>query len=75
MMEDLVSMLEEEVGSAEVRVVRLVVGLESCASVDALQQCFRVCATGTALEKATLDIVRTPGSDLKLREIEVSDVR
>lgn len=72
LMEDLVRTVAEEAGDARVHVVRLVVGRESCASPHALAFCFEVCARGTKLEGASLDIVETDGGELRLREIEVS---
>ncbi len=72
LMEDLVSMVEDEAGDARVHVVRLEVGREACASPHALRFCFEICAHGTALEGAALDIVETRGAELRLREVEVT---
>jgi hydrogenase nickel incorporation protein HypA/HybF len=72
LMEDLVATVTREVAAARVHVVRLVVGKDACASPHALRFCFEVCARGTALEGATLDIVETAGDELRLREVEVT---
>ncbi len=72
LMEDLVSTVLEELGDACVHVVRLEVGRQACASPHALRFCFEICAHGTPLERAALDIVETDGEELRLREVEVS---
>lgn len=71
LMDDLVATIGRELDGEHVAVVRLEVGERSCASPSALQFCFDVCVRGTALEGATLDIVRAGGEVLRLREIEV----
>jgi hydrogenase nickel incorporation protein HypA/HybF len=55
-----------------VHVVRLEVGRQACASPHALRFCFEICAHGTALEGAALDIVETRGAELRLKEVEVT---
>lgn len=72
LMEDLVEAVSGEVADAKVHVVRLIVGRQSCASPHALRFCFDLCASGTALEGAALEIVETPGAELRLSEVEVS---
>jgi hydrogenase nickel incorporation protein HypA/HybF len=72
LIEDLISTVEDGVGGAKVHLVRLVVGKASCASPHALQFAFELCTHGTPLEGATLDIVETPGEDLRLSEVEVT---
>ena len=39
---------------------------------DAIRFCFDICAKGTVLEGARLDIEVTPGEELKIREMEVA---
>jgi hydrogenase nickel incorporation protein HypA/HybF len=56
LMEDLVRAVTEQVDSARVHVVRLEVGRLSCVVPDALRFCFDVCARGTSLEGAVLEI-------------------
>ena len=72
LMEDLVSCVLDELADARVHVVRIEVGRHACASPHALRFCFEICARGTPLERAALDIVETSGAELRLREIEVS---
>lgn len=72
LMDDVVAAVARELRGARVHVVRLVVGLRSGASPRALRSCFEVCAGGTPLEDAALDIVETDGDELWLEEVEVS---
>lgn len=71
LMESLVETVGEQAGAARVVVVRLEVGRGSCVAPDALRFCFDVCAQGTALEGATLEILRSDGDALRIREVEV----
>ena len=72
LMEDLVDAVSVEIADAKVHVVRLVVGAEAGASPHALRFCFEICTRGTPLEGAALEIVETPGSELRLAEVEVT---
>jgi hypothetical protein len=72
LMEEVVAAVTRIIGTARVHVVRLVVGQRAVASALALRSCFEVCASGTALEGAALDIVETDGDELVLEEVEVS---
>ena len=60
------------VGPSRVHVVRIHVGRRACESAHSLQRCFDVCARGTPLEGATLDIVETDGDELRVESVEVS---
>lgn len=70
-MDDLVSVVAEQVGEARVLVVRLEIGRRAGVVPDALRFCFDVCARGTTLEGASLDIVQTSGDELRLKNVEV----
>jgi hypothetical protein len=75
LMEDLIAAVEEETRgppATRVHVVRLLVGRETCVSPDALRFCFDVCARGTALEGAALEIVPGAGDELRLQDLEVT---
>lgn len=61
LMESLVATVDEQVAEARVTKVRLEIGRLSCVAPDALRFCFEVCAAGTRLEGAALDIVEIPG--------------
>jgi len=73
LMADLVTAVTNEVGDARVHVVRLAVGRRSGASAHALRFCFEVCARGTPLEGAAIEIQETPGDELRLEELEISE--
>lgn len=56
-----VSAVVGRVGAAKVVRVQLLVGKLSGVMPDAVRFCFDVCAAGTGLAGAALDIVETPG--------------
>jgi hydrogenase nickel incorporation protein HypA/HybF len=70
LMNDLVETVLEKT-TRPVRVVRLVVGKQSGVAADALRFSFEVCADGTRLTGAVLDIIEAAGRELELKEIEV----
>ena len=59
--ESVVSAVAERVGAAKVIRVQLVIGKLSGVVPDSVRFCFDVCAQGTVLANARLDIVETPG--------------
>jgi len=71
-MEDLIEEVTRQVPDTDVLIVRLEVGRLSCASPHALRFGFEVCAMGTRLERATLEIDENAGEELRLKEIEVA---
>jgi Zn finger protein HypA/HybF involved in hydrogenase expression len=73
LMEDLISAILESSGRARVQVVRLQIGPFAGVVVEALRFCFDVCAKGTEVEGAVLDIERSAGQELRLKEVEVID--
>jgi hydrogenase nickel incorporation protein HypA/HybF len=60
-MEAVVATIAERIPAGRVHVVRIEVGVLSGVVPDALAFCFDVCARGTVLEGATLQIERTRG--------------
>jgi hydrogenase nickel incorporation protein HypA/HybF len=60
--ESVVAAVTEHVGAARVIRVRLLIGKLSGVVPDAVRFCFDVCAEGTALAGARLEIVEVPGS-------------
>ncbi|MDJ0867117.1 MAG: hydrogenase maturation nickel metallochaperone HypA [Myxococcota bacterium] len=54
-----------------IRAVRLAVGTRCGVVPEALAAAFPVCAHGTPVEGARLEIERTDGRDLVLRDLEV----
>lgn len=61
LLQSVVDAVREHVGDARVVTVRLEVGRLSTALPDALRFCFDLCARGTTLEGAALDIVEIEG--------------
>lgn len=61
LMQSLVAAVEDDVAGARILAVRLEVGALSCADPDALRFCFDLCARGTRLDGARLDILGVPG--------------
>lgn len=58
--ESLIAAIAERVGAARVTRVRLEIGKLSGVVAGSVRFCFDVCAAGTALEGATLEIVEPP---------------
>ena len=65
--ESLVAAIAEKVGTARVTRVRLEIGKLSGVVAESVRFCFDVCAAGTALEGATLEILE-PASLVLCRE-------
>ncbi len=65
------------VRAGEAKVVRVVVeiGQRSGVLSDAVRFAFEVLSQGTVLEGAVLEIVSPPGSELRVKEMEVEDVQ
>jgi hydrogenase nickel incorporation protein HypA/HybF len=59
--QEIVAVVEERSGGARVRRVILEIGKLSAVLPDAVRFCFELCAAGTALEGAALEIIETPG--------------
>ena len=57
LMEDVVAAIGGRLGDARVRIVRLEIGRLAGVVPDALRFCFDVCARGTPIEGATLEII------------------
>jgi hydrogenase nickel incorporation protein HypA/HybF len=61
LMESMVSAVVERVGAARVTTVRLEIGRLAAVVPEALSFCFDVCAQGTSLEGARLEITSIAG--------------
>ena len=61
LMESLVSAVVERVGDARVTRVHLEIGRLAAVAPEAMSFCFDVCARGTSLEGARLEIASIPG--------------
>ena len=62
--QNIVAIAAEHAGERTVRCVRLQIGALSGVQVEAIRFCFDVCAKGTILEGATLEIDEVPGKGL-----------
>jgi hydrogenase nickel incorporation protein HypA/HybF len=71
-MESVVAAVTERIGAERVTVVRLQVGRLAAVVPEALQFCFEICAQGTPLEGAALEIASTPGEELLVKNVEVA---
>ena len=69
--ESIVEQVRERLPDARVVRVLVEVGALTAVVPDALRFSFDVCAQGTGLEGATLEIATTPGEELRIREVEV----
>lgn len=58
---NVIAIVSEHAGGQRVRRVRLEIGRLSAVLPDAVRFCFDICAQGTPVEGATLEIVQTPG--------------
>ena len=75
--ENVVAVVAEHVGAAEVVRVQLLIGKLSGVVADSVRFCFDVCTAGTTLAGARLDIVEVPGTarcldchgDVELHEV------
>lgn len=71
---DLVEAIVERVetlGSPRIKRVLLEIGADAAVMPQAIQFCFDVCAQGTPVEGASLEVVETPGEALRLLEVEI----
>jgi hydrogenase nickel incorporation protein HypA/HybF len=72
LMESLVEAVEAQLPPGErARVVRLEVGALAAVVPEALRFCFDVCAAGTRIEGAVLEVRPVEGAGLRLVEVEV----
>ena len=59
-------------GAMRVTRVRLEIGRDAGVLADSVRFCFDICARGTVLEGATLEIAEPPGAALNIKEMEVA---
>lgn len=69
---NLVAICVEHSGGAPVKRVTLAIGKRSAVMPESVLFCFDVCARGTVLEGARLEIERPEGDELKIREMETA---
>jgi hydrogenase nickel incorporation protein HypA/HybF len=62
----------ERTGDARIARVFLRIGRESCVAPDAIRFCFDLCAHGTAVEGAALEVEEAPGEGLLVTAVELA---
>ena len=69
---NVVAICAERSNGARVLRVKLKIGKRAGVMADSVRFCFDICAKGTAVEGATLEIVEPMGEELKIMEMEVA---
>lgn len=69
---NVVAICEEHAAGAKVRRVKLEIGKQAGVLAESIRFCFDICAKGTLVEGALLEIVEPPGAELKIKEMEVA---
>ena len=69
---NVVAICAEASHGAPVTRVRLAIGKRSAVLPESVRFCFDVCAKGTVLEGALLEIEQPEGEELKIREMEIA---
>jgi hydrogenase nickel incorporation protein HypA/HybF len=64
--------IRDQIGVARVTRVFLEVGTLSCVEPDAIRFCFELCAQGTTVEGAAVEIAPVPGDRLLVRAVELA---
>jgi hydrogenase nickel incorporation protein HypA/HybF len=70
---NVVAIVSEKAVGQRVTRVRLEIGRLSAVVPDSIRFCFDICAQGTPLEGAELEIVESAGQDLLIKEMEVEE--
>ena len=68
---NVVAIVSERAVGQRVTRVRLEIGRLSAVVPDSIRFCFDICAQGTPLEGAELEIVESAGQELLIKEMEV----
>ena len=70
---NVVAIVSERAVGQRVTRVRLEIGRLSAVVPDSIRFCFDICAQGTPLEGAELEIVESGGQELLIKEMEVEE--
>ncbi len=70
---NVVAIVSERAEGQRVTRVRLEIGRLTAVVPDSIRFCFDICAQGTPLEGAELEIVESPGQELLIKEMEVEE--
>lgn len=69
---NVVAICAEQSGGARVTRVRLEIGKQAGVLAESVRFCFDICAKGTLVEGAILEIFEPPGAELNVKEMEVA---
>ena len=69
---NVVAICAERANGAQVLRVRLEIGKRAGVMAESVRFCFDICAKGTLVEGAALEIVEPAGEELKIKEMEVA---
>jgi hydrogenase nickel incorporation protein HypA/HybF len=70
---NVVAIVSERAAGQRVTRVRLEIGRLSAVVPESIRFCFDICAQGTVLEGAELEIVASAGQELLIKEMEVQE--
>jgi hydrogenase nickel incorporation protein HypA/HybF len=70
---NVVAIVSERAEGQRVTRVRLEIGRLTAVMPDSIRFCFDICAQGTPLEGAELEIVESAGQELLIKEMEVAE--
>jgi len=70
---NVVAIVTERAQGQRVTRVRLEIGRLSAVVPDSIRFCFDICAQGTPLEGAELEIIESAGQELLIKEMEVQE--
>jgi hydrogenase nickel incorporation protein HypA/HybF len=69
--EEIVDIAARYATADKVRRIVVEIGRETAVLPDAVRFCFDLCAEGTAVEGAELEIIEMAGAELRVRSVEV----
>ena len=69
---NVVAICAEQCAGARVTRVRLEIGKQAGVLAESVRFCFDICAQGTLVEGALLEIIEPPGAELNVKEMEVA---
>ncbi len=69
---NVVAICAERANGAQVLRVKLEIGKRAGLMADSVRFCFDICAKGTLVEGAALEIDEPSGEELKIKEMEVA---
>ena len=69
---NVVAICAERANGAQVLRVKLEIGKRAGVLADSVRFCFDICAKGTPVEGAALEIDEPSGEELKIKEMEVA---